>query len=184
MPSGARRRIGRSARRRRAEDLRAIAHTVFRTAAVEVETLFDVVVAEDVLPHVLHRWGPIPAVVGTQALTGPWSRTGSERTVLLSDGNTARERVLVWERPARFEYQLDSLTGRFGRLFDHAFGSWTFAATGDGRSRLRWTYTFYVPGVLAAGVMQIVAWSAWARYMEQCADLCVARAELSAPRTP
>jgi hypothetical protein len=167
-----------------AEDLRAVAHTVFRTAQVEVERLFDVVVAEDVLPHVLHRWGPIPGVTGTRDLTGPWNRPGSERTVLLSDGNTARERVLVWERPTRFEYQVDHLSGLFGRLFDHAVGSWTFAATGAGKSRLRWTYTFHVPGVAAAGVMQLVARTAWARYMEQCADLCVARAELSAPQTP
>ncbi len=164
--------------------MRTVAHTVFRTAQVEVERLFDVVVAEDVLPHVLHRWGPIPAVIGTRDLTGPWDRPGSERTVVLSDGNTARERVLVWERPTRFEYQVDHLSGLFGRLFDHAVGSWTFAATGAGRSRLRWTYTLLCAGrSRRPALMQLVARTAWARYMEQCADLCVARAELSAPRT-
>lgn len=169
--------------RLRAEVLRGVAHTVSRTAEVDVGTLFDVVVAEDVLPHVLHRWGPVPGVSGTRDLSGPWSRPGSERTVLLSDGNTARERVLVWERPTRFEYQVDDLTGLSGRLLHHAVGSWTFAPTGARGSRLRWTYTFHVAGVAAAGMLQLVARTAWARYMEQCADLCVARAELSAPRT-
>ncbi len=155
---------------------------MFGTADVEVERLFDVVVAEEVLPHVLHRWGPIPGVSGTRELSGPWNRPGSERTVVLSDGNTARERVLIWERPNRFEYRVGRLSGCFGRLFDHAIGSWSFAATGTGQSRLRWTYTFYVPGVVAAGLMQVLARTAWARYMEQCADLCIARSELSEPR--
>lgn len=51
--------------------------TVERGAHALVRRLFDEVVAEDVLPKVLHRYGPIPAVVGTEWLTGPWSTSGS-----------------------------------------------------------------------------------------------------------
>src|SRR6266540_1769620 len=51
--------------------------TVERGAHALVRRLFDEVVAEDVLPKVLHRCGPIPAVVGTEWLTGPWSTSGS-----------------------------------------------------------------------------------------------------------
>jgi hypothetical protein len=46
--------------------VRGVSHTVNRHVGVAVERLFDTVVAEDVLPTALHRWDPIPAVVGTR----------------------------------------------------------------------------------------------------------------------
>jgi hypothetical protein len=137
-----------------------------------VERLFDVVVAEDVLPKVLRRWGPIPAVVGTCDLTGPWNKPGSRRTVLLGNGNSAREQVLVWQRPWRFEYRVDHVTGSLGRLVDHAIGRWDFDAIEHG-SRFRWTYSFRARGRMATPALTVLANTAWARYMNQCADLCV-----------
>ncbi len=147
-------------------------HTVSRELEVDVELLFDIVVAEDVLPKVLHRWGPIPAVTGTREVTGPWDAPGSERTVLLEDGSTARERVLVWERPRRFEYRVDRFTGPFGRLVHHAVGAWDFTITERGSS-FRWTYSFEGRGRPAAILLGLFVRIAWARYMDQCADLCV-----------
>ena len=79
------------------------------------------VVAEDVLPKVLHRWGPIPGVLGTRDLTGTWSTPGG--------------------------------------------------------SSFRWTYTFHPRGRVAGVVLALLARTAWARYMHQCADLCVSLAE-------
>lgn len=149
-------------------------YTVRRELSVPVERAFDVVVAEDVLPAVLHRWGPIPGVVGTTDLTGPWDTPGSERTVLLSDGRSARETVLAWERPSRFAYRVEEIEGSLGRLVNHAIGEWWFEATGSG-SHLRWTYTFSPTrgGLLVA----LFTRTAWAAYMRQCATLCVERAE-------
>jgi hypothetical protein len=151
------------------------AHTETRTAAVDVERLFDTVVAEDVLPHVLHRWGPIPAVKGTRELTGPWDTPGSSRTVELANGQTARETVLLWERPRRFGYRVERFDGVLGRLAEHATGSWEFEADGA-RSRLRWTYTFHPRGRLGRMLLGPFVRIAWSRYMAQCADLCVQRA--------
>lgn len=145
-------------------------HTVTRTAETGVERLFDVVVAEDVLPKVLHRWGPVPAVVGTRENSGPWDTPGSRRTVVLGDGSTAREQVLVWERPARFEYRVDELTNPLGRLVDHAVGEWLFTAHG-GSSSFQWTYTFHWSRPGAGIVLRAFVPTAWARYMAQCADL-------------
>jgi hypothetical protein len=137
--------------------------------------LFDVVVAEDVLPKVLHRWGPVAAVVATREVTGPWDQPGSERTVVLDDGHTARERVLIWQRPRLYEYLVDELTGPFGRLVDHAVGTWRFASTASG-SQFRWTYSFQPRGAVAVGPLIVVVRTAWERYMEQCATLSVALA--------
>lgn len=147
-------------------------HTVYRELIVPVERLFDVVVAEDVLPKVLRRWGPIPAVVGTRERTGPWNVPGSERTVLLADGGTAREQVLVWERPRRFEYRVDRFTSPLGRLADHAIGSWTFSDTQSG-SAFRWVYSFQSRGRLATIPLAALVRVGWSRYMSQCADRCV-----------
>jgi Polyketide cyclase / dehydrase and lipid transport len=152
--------------------LHSASHTLCRELNVDVEHLFDVVVAEDVLPRVLHRWGPIPAVTGTRDLTGPWDTPGSERTVLLQDGSTARERVLGWERPQRFEYRVDRFTSPLGRIVDHAVGSWEFTRNERGSS-FRWTYSFEARGSLQAVLLKMFVRIAWARYMRQCADLCV-----------
>lgn len=154
-------------------------YTVSRELDVAVGRTFDVVVAEDVLPHVLHRWGPIPAVLGTRDLSGPWDTPGSERTILLGDGSTARERVLRWERPRLFEYRVDRFTSPLGRLVDHAVGLWEFAASERGSS-FRWTYTFEPRGSFSTVLLGAFVPTAWARYMRQCADLTVERCS-SAP---
>jgi hypothetical protein len=156
--------------------MRAISHTVRRHADVDVERLFDVVVAEDVLPKVLHRWGPVPAVVGTTDLSGPWNAPGSARTVLLGDGSSAREQLLVWERPARFEYRVDSFTSVLGRLVSYALGAWEFSES-RGQSAFVWTYTFYSRSRAEAIPLRIFVPTAWARYMAQCADLSIQLAE-------
>jgi hypothetical protein len=154
----------------------AVSHTVTREAEqVGVERLFDVVVAEDVLPKVLHRWGPIPGVASTRDLSGLWDRPGSARTVVLEDGRTAREQVLDWQRPSRFEYRVDRFTGPFGRIVDHAIGSWEFSETGGGAA-FRWTYGFEPRTGAGKAVLSAVVPLAWARYMARCADACVALA--------
>jgi hypothetical protein len=134
--------------------------------------MFDTVVAEDVLPEVLHRWGPIPGVVGTRELTGPWTTPGSERTVVLEDGSTARERLTRWERPERFEYVVDRFTSPIGRLVEHASGAWEFDDRGAGSS-FRWIYSFHPQSFATSLPLQILVRTAWARYMAQCADLAV-----------
>jgi hypothetical protein len=146
-------------------------HTVQRQAAVGVERLFDTVVAEDVLPRVLRRWGPVPAVTGTRDLSGPWDTPGSSRTVLLADGNTVREQVVGWERPRRFEYRVDRFTSTIARFVEYATGKWEFAAT-PGGARFTWTYTFTTRDTLSARLMVPFVHAVWGRYMAQCADLC------------
>jgi hypothetical protein len=153
-----------------------VAHTVSREAAASVERLFDVVVAEDVLPQVLRGYGPVPGVSGTRDLTGPWDTPGSTRTVVLDDGNTAREQVLGWERPRRFTYRVDRFTSAIARLVDHGTGHWQFASSDNG-SRFSWTYTFVTRNALSARLMAPFVHGVWGRYMTRCAERCVALAE-------
>lgn len=61
--------------------------TVSRAYCVPQETLFDYVVAYDVLPEVQHRFGPVPGVTHTSDVSGPWSVPGSHRHALRSQGS-------------------------------------------------------------------------------------------------
>lgn len=156
--------------------MRPASRTVTREAATPVERLFDVVTAEDVLPKVLHRFGPVPGVAATRDLTGPWDRPGSSRTVVLQDGSTVRETLLEHEPPHRFAYRVEDFTSQIARVAAHATGTWEFEPTRSG-SRFTWTYAFTPRGAATAPLLALVVRTAWAGYMARCADRCVALAE-------
>lgn len=160
-----------------------LAVTVTASARTDVGALFDTVAAEDVLPRVLHRHLFIPGVSATADVTGPWDTPGSTRTVHLSGGGRAREQVDAYERPHAFAYTVSGFSGAFGRLVDHAVGTWRF--TGDGeRSQFTWTYRF-VPRARRGLLVAFVVRTAWAGYMRRAAVRCVRLAETSAsPESP
>jgi hypothetical protein len=118
-----------------------VAVTRYLTLRVGVERAFDVVSAEDVLPSVLKRFGPIPAVKATADLSGPWRTPGASRTVLLSDGGSVHEELTDYERPAYFAYRVTGFPPPFGRLVRSARGRWWFAGD-ESRTLIRWTYSF------------------------------------------
>src|SRR5262249_37453935 len=68
-----------------------VSTTVSMTINAPIQDVFHFVVAEDVLPKVLRRYGPIPPVIETRVLHGPWERVGADRSVLLGDGGTLHE---------------------------------------------------------------------------------------------
>lgn len=155
--------------------VRGLAVTVEAHAQVEVGILFDTVTAEDVLPHVLRRYRFIPGVSATSDLSGPWDTPGSTRTVHLTDGGSAEERVDEYERPHHFAYTVSNFSGAFGHLVDHAVGTWRFRPDGDG-SRFTWTYRFVArPG--RGPIVAMIVRAAWAGYMHRAAERCARRAE-------
>jgi hypothetical protein len=152
-----------------------LAATVRARAGVEVTDLFDAVVAEDVLPHVLHTHLFIPGVAATSDLSGPWDTPGSTRTVHLTNGATATERLDAFERPDLFSYTVSDFTGPFGRIVDHAVGSWRFDRDGAG-SRFTWTYRF-IPRPRCGPLVAVIVRTAWAGYMQRAASRCADRAD-------
>ena len=87
------------------------AATLEARIAAPLLSVFDFIVAEDVLPKVLTGYGLLPAVVRSSGNTGPWDQPGSARTVHLADGSTAREQVTAYERPVYFAYARAALSG-------------------------------------------------------------------------
>lgn len=149
------------------------------TATVEVvidahvENVFDFGVAEDVLPKVLTGYGLIPAVIATSGHTGPWNVPGTVRTVHLEGGDSAREEITDWVRPSYFAYRTSNFTFALKYLATEARGQWWFEDR-DGRTHVRWTYSFTAKGPIRALFLQAFARTQWAGLMRLCMQNMIA----------
>lgn len=100
----------------------------------------------------------LPGVAGTHMLAGTWSRPGARRITCLTDGGYTQEQVLVNDRHANvhhFRYEVWHYTTPKARPVAYAVGDFLETDLGDGRTRIRWTYSFRLrpntfPGDLGA----------------------------------
>lgn len=122
------------------------------------------------LEDILGKYGPVPAVTGTSGQTGPWDVVGSSRTVHLSDGSSASERVTRVQAPQAFGYTVSGFTNPVRFLAREARGVWVFAEDGE----VRWTYTFVARSVPAALVLAPVVRFAWRGFMRRALDALAA----------
>jgi hypothetical protein len=95
------------------------------------------------LTRVMHKYGPLPGVVGVKDQTGPMHLPGSSRVLLLSDGTTATEQVISCDSPRQVDYRLYQLTGLFRRFVDEAGGQIRFSETPAAGTRVEWRYSFF-----------------------------------------
>jgi hypothetical protein len=153
----------------------SVATTVSVRVAAAREPLFDWFIGIE-LPRILTGWGPVPAVVSTTDQSGPWDTPGSRRTVHLSDGSTAHERVTACERPASFGYTVDGFSGPVRHLADEGRGQWRFAAAGADATDVRWTYTFQARSPAAALLLTPVVKIAWRGFMRRALNQLAALA--------
>lgn len=119
-----------------------VAHTESFTVNAPLSTVYDFVVADDVLPKILKKHRFIPAVEGSTIHHGNWVTPGSYRTVHFANGDTLREELTSFDRPAYFAYTVSQFSGFLRRLATHGTGQWWFRANGD-QTEVTWTYTFY-----------------------------------------
>lgn len=159
MPHQIRQTVGRSGRK--------ITATVEAQTDATAARVFDFAVAEDVLPKVLTGYGFVPAVVGTSGNTGPWDVPGSMRTVHLKGGDTAREEVTDWVRPSYFAYRVSDFTFALRHLATEGRGQWWFEER-NGRTHVRFTYTFIPKGPVSALMLLLFVRTQWAGYMRVC----------------
>ena len=144
-----------------------IVTTIEAVIDARIEDVFDFEVAEDVLPKVLTGYGLIPPIVGTSGNTAPWDQPGAVRIVHLKGGATAREQVTDWVRPTYFAYCSTDFTFSLKHLATKAEGQWWFEER-DGRTHVRWTYTFTAKGPVSAVLLQLFARTQWAGLMRRC----------------
>jgi hypothetical protein len=152
------------------KEMHPVSITLEETFSVPRRKIFDFIVAQDVLPKVLTGYGPLPAVVSTRDVSGPWDQPGSWRHVVLADGSTAREQVTAFDRDTYFAYQVSEFTFAVKYLATHAQGQWWFTELDADKTQVRWTYTFYARNSLAAVPLKIFAKLFWRGYMQVCMD--------------
>ena len=152
-----------------------VAVTVEKVARAAVPDVFQAIAPVD-LSRIFTGYGPLPAVAGTRDQTGDWDHVGATRTVELSDGTVARERITAYEPPAHFAYRVSGFTGRLRLLVTHVDGAWWFTETDDGTTEIRWTYTFQPRPGRGALVYALVA-RLWKAYAQRVLALAIGVAE-------
>jgi len=152
--------------------------TVETVLPLEPAAAFAYIVPID-LPSIFTGYGPLPAVIGTRDQSGAWNGVGQSRTVLLSDGSTAREVLTGYDAPFRFGYTVSDFSGSLRYLAASADGEWWFTPASGGATSIRWRYTFRAGSWLGAPLLGLISKLLWRRYMRKALGLAGAR--LQAP---
>lgn len=87
-----------------------------------------------------HRAGLIPSIRECRGQDGPWGSVGQTRTVVLADGSTNLETLVVADRPGTYRYRLGDFTGPFKALVAGVDGAFSFEVEGSG-TRVTWTWS-------------------------------------------
>jgi Polyketide cyclase / dehydrase and lipid transport len=152
-----------------------VAVTVESDVRAPLEPAF-LAIAPIPLERIFKGLGPLPAVVGTRDQTGEWDHVGATRTVELSDGSTARERITAYAPPSHFAYRVGDLSGPLRLLVAHADGAWWFSEVSGGQTHVRWTYIFE-PRPARASLVRAVVAPLWSRYARQSLAHAISEAE-------
>jgi len=122
---------------------------VSHTEEVIVNRPLDAVLAEaerTTLNQAIRKSDSLPGVSGTYDLTSDGAgRPGSRRLVCLTDGSTTEEEILANDRDknsAQFRYVVWNYTTEKARPILYGVGHFVRTDLGDGRTRVRWTYSF------------------------------------------
>lgn len=83
----------------------------------------------------------IPGVSRTEALSDrPWGEDGARRRVVLDDGSTALEEVMISRLPERFRYVVWNYTSDAAKHVRYGVGEFRFTPEREG-TRVEWTYS-------------------------------------------
>jgi hypothetical protein len=111
------------------------------------------------LSETIKRSNSLPGVTGSYMLTeGQYGAPGSRQLNCLSDGSTLVEQVLLQEQridSVRFRYAVWNYTSSKARPIAYGVGEFTYSAADNGRTHVRWTYSFQLnrhrfPGMLGS----------------------------------
>jgi hypothetical protein len=83
----------------------------------------------------------VPGVVRTEALRGVWNKPADRRRIVLADGNSGVEEIIINDAPHLFRYEVWNLTNTIGRYTSYAIGEFEFSGNEQG-THIRWTYSF------------------------------------------
>lgn len=146
--------------------------------ADQIETFMHIAPID--LTSIFTGFGPLPAVVGTKDQIGQWDEVGQTRTVELSDGSIAQEKLNEYIHPTYFNYTVSNFSGMLRFLTTSANGEWWFEHQAAGKTRVKWKYAFNARSVFAVPVLWFVANVLWQRYMAKALSLAKRQIETAA----
>src|SRR5882757_9812424 len=134
---------------------------VSHTEEITIDTPLTVVLhaVDKPLSETIKSSTSLPGVTGSHMLTeGSFGAPGSRRLNCLSDGSTLVEEVLLREQQSdsmRFRYTVWNYTSSKARPIVYGVGEFTYSAADNGRTHVRWTYSFQLnrrrlPGMLGS----------------------------------
>jgi hypothetical protein len=135
---------------------------VSHTEEVIIDQPLDVVLKESErksLNQAIRKSDSLPGVSGIYVLSnGDFGQPGSRRLVCLTDGSTTEEQVLQKDRSrstAEFRYVVWNYTTEKARPILYGVGDFVWTDLGNGRTHVRWTYSFQLnrkrfPGYLGS----------------------------------
>lgn len=130
------------------------------------------------LASIFTGYGPLPSVTKTLDQTGPWDAAGRTRTVVFSDGSSARESLTEYEYPNRFAYRITEFTGALRFLTREARGEWWFETLpGQSATTVRWRYEFFSRSRMLAPLVGLFTRCLWRGYMAKALRLSKAHVE-------
>lgn len=134
--------------------------------------VFENIVPID-LTLIFTGYGPLPAVIGVENQTGSWNEAGQTRTVMLSDGSTARELLTKYDHPQYFSYTVSNFSGVLRFLTISANGEWWFETSQHAQTTfVKWSYIFNSRSALVAPVLWLITNFLWRGYMNKALKLC------------
>jgi hypothetical protein len=165
------------------KDTIAFSATVQTEIAAQQTVVFNYIVPID-LASIFTGYGPLPAVAGTKNQTGAWDAAGQTRTVIFSDGNSAREMMTKYEYPRYFSYTVSDFTGAIGVFAKSANGEWWFDTNpSSGATIVKWRYAFNARNMFTAPVVWMITKTFWRGYMNKALRLCKTQIESGAAKT-
>jgi hypothetical protein len=92
------------------------------------------------LVTLLPKTPDVPNIRSTSVVSGRWPSEGAMRIVKLDDGHYVQERIISYNTPEAFRYQVWGFTNQAGNLVSYAVGELKYTLEGTGKTRLTWTY--------------------------------------------
>lgn len=117
------------------------------------------------LESVLPGTADIASVSHSDLLTKSWGSPGSRRRVVLTDGNTALEELIEYQKDRKFKYVVWNFTNEARFATDYAIGEFTVEEK-DGGSSLNWTYKFKKKGCLTGLLLEDFVKNKYKKFMQ------------------
>jgi hypothetical protein len=123
--------------------------------AVDPQDAFDALVEAPLEDLLGDRTGPIPPVRGCRGEPAVWGQAGQTRTIVLGDGGTILETLVVADRAAAdYRYRLSDITGPMKPLVRGVDGRFLFQPSGAGTS-VTWSWTVHPSNAVARFAMPV-----------------------------